>query len=430
MSHQSRSRSRSSSRSSTTEYAPEKVERKRGMRKGLYVFNALLTGVGDIALSEMVKKVSEEVFKTTNISTCVDEQSIKQVSNNVYECIMIVDRMGQHSEISTNRLSGFKDDVSWSLVEAKDVENWKEYYKTVSCRGCCQVGTPLNNNARIVDIFRKALQCKSISQCKSLITKLMDPLEMITYQERIMSVWSENYKRIRGERKIGNLYPVDENSGCITAIKNWIKDVFLGPQSRPKALFIIGETRTGKSMTVSNFLMEKEWIEYQAFDISAKEKYGLQNVFRILDDATFGIHKVDVLKMYLNNVDSTVNVKYGESVVVPIPTIVMLNKMSFIEILRDFSDKKWLGGNIVVYPEQTEETFTSHLVYESNIAEMVGKIYDETKPLINDVKWEDTLFYKALNITKQEFNSVYNNMKVGDDIWSEVRRYMLSRNTN
>lgn len=429
MSQQSRSRSRSSSRSTSSETAPQKRERKRGLRNGLYIFNALLSSTDATPLSEIVRKVSEEVFKSKNISTCIDERSISKTGDNTYECVMIVDRMGQHNELSRNRLSGFKDGVSWSLLEANDIENWKDYYKTVVCRGYCQVGTPLNPIAKIVDVFRKALECKSITQCRSMISSRLDPLELSIYEEKILNAWCENYKKIRGKKKVGDLYPVREDSGCIQVIMQWIKDVFTGPESRPKALFIVGETRSGKSMTISNFLMDKEWIEYQAFDVSAKNRYGEQKVFRILDDTTFGLHKVDVLKMYLNSVDSNVNVKYGETVIVPIPTIILLNQTSFFDILKDFSDRKWLAGNIVVYPKQDDETMTINL-YSSGLKEMREILYDDTKPMLSGVKWEDTLLYRALNVTEDEFKTVFNNMNVGEDIWKQLRKYVINRNNH
>lgn len=429
MSQQSSSRSRSSSRSTSSETAPQKRERKRGLRNGLYIFNALLSSTDSTPLSEIVRKVSEEVFKSKNISTCIDERSISKTGDNTYECVMIVDRMGQHNELSRNRLSGFKDGVSWSLLEANDIENWKDYYKTVVCRGYCQVGTPLNPIAKIVDVFRKALECKSITQCRSMISARLDPLELSIYEEKILNAWCENYKKIRGKKKVSDLYPVKEDSGCIQAIMQWIKDVFTGPESRPKALFIVGETRSGKSMTISNFLMDKEWIEYQAFDVSAKNRYGEQKVFRILDDTTFGLHKVDVLKMYLNSVDSNVNVKYGETVIVPIPTIILLNQTSFFDILKDFSDRKWLAGNIVVYPKQDDETMTINL-YSSGLKEMREILYDDTKPMLSSVKWEDTLLYRALNVTEDEFKTVFNNMNVGEDIWKQLRKYVINRNNH
>lgn len=429
MSQHSRSRSTSSRRSDTTETAPMKRERKRGLRNGLYIFNALISGVESTPLPEMIRRVSEEVFKSTNISTCVDEQTIKNVADNTYECVIIVDRMGQHSEVSRNRLSGCKDNISWSLLEADNIENWRDYYRSVACRGYCQVGTPVEPNARIVNVFRKALECKSITHCKSLISSMMNPLEQSTYSERILNAWCENYKKIRSMKKVEDLYPVNEESGCIQAIIDWIRTVFTGPESRPKALFIVGETRSGKSMTISNFLMDKRWIEYQAFDVSAKNRYGEQKVFRILDDTTFGLHGVDVLKMYLNSVDSNVNVKYGETIIVPIPTVILLNQTSFYDIVKDFSDRKWLAGNIVVYPRQNEETMTINL-YCSGLREMREILYDSTKPLMSSVKWEDTLLYKALKITEDEFNNIFNNMKVGEDIWKQLRKYAMNRNHN
>ena len=152
-------------------------------------------------------------------------------------------------------------------------------------------------------------------------------------------------------------------------------------------------------------------------------------MFRILDDTTFGLHKVDVLKMYLNSVDSNVNVKYGETVIVPIPTIILLNQTSFFDILKDFSDRKWLAGNIVVYPKQDDETMTINL-YSSGLKEMREILYDDTKPMLSSVKWEDTLLYRALNVTEDEFKTVFNNMNVGEDIWKQLRKYVINRNNH
>lgn len=419
------SRSRSRTRSVSREKAPA---RERGLRKGLYIFNALLNGPATSKIEDIARFVSEKVFGTKNVLTCVDIESVKMSEDGQYECIMIVDRMGQQSEMSRKRLSGEEGPYSWSLVEANEIENWRSYYKSVLSKGFCQNGTPIDDSTKIVTVFRNAMEKRSINECVNYAKRALNPVEWITYKEKIKCAWTERYKEIRARKRVGDLYPVKEESGCIIAIMNWIKEVFLGEQSRPKTLFVVGETRSGKSMTVSNFLIDKDWIEYQAFDVSAKDRYGEQKVFRILDDATFGIHTVDVLKMYMNSVDSNVNVKYGETVIVPIPTIILLNKANFVQILNEFSDKQWLGGNIVVYPEQVEDTFKTHFVYESNISEMAERLYDETKPMLDSVKWEDTMFFKALNITEKEFKEVFERMKIGDDIWKEVRKYLRNRN--
>ena len=408
-----------SSASTDAQKKPEKRERKRGLRKGLYVLRCIIGGRRP--LREMIDFAMTRIFGKDHVSICVDKQTVVDLGDNSYECVVIVDRAGVHSEVSEKFLDGRAPECEWHCKIADDIENWKAYFQIVSEQAYLQSGKAVDRFARINTVINEAISKRSISECKKFCRENLSCLEWSTYRQRICELWMEEYKQMRAEEEVTDLYPVKNDSGCICAIKDWIDEVFRTGPLRPRTLIIIGESRKGKSMTISNFLASRKWVEYQASDMSAKDKFGEQNLFRILDDTTFGIHTVDTLKMYLNSVDSCVNVKYGETTVVPIPTIMLLNRKSFAHIINTFSDNEWLHANVVLYPRQTEDIWGQKYVSEESIMQIHDDIYDTSKSRIPRVTWEDTMFYQVTGMNEIEFNRVYNSMKKGKDIWKCVR---------
>lgn len=406
-------------RNTDEEMKPVKQKRRRGLRKGLYVLRCVIAGRRP--LREMVEIAMTRIFGKEHVSICVDKDTVVDLGENTYECVVVVDRAGVHSEISERFLEGRLPECEWHCKVAEDIENWRGYFDVVSQKAYLQTGRAIDRMARINAVINDAMTTRSISECKRFCKSNMTGLEWATYGDRVCRLWMEEYKEMRAEEEVSDLYPVKNDSGCIIAVREWIKEVFISGPLRPRTLIIIGESRKGKSMTISNFLASRKWVEYQASDMSAKDKFGEQRLFRILDDTTFGLHTVDTLKMYLNSVDSCVNVKYGETTIIPFPTIMLLNRKSFAQIINTFSDNEWLHDNVVLYPRQEEDIWGQKYVDETRIKQITDDIYDTTKPKLPRVTWEDTLFYSVTGMNEVEFNRVYASMKKGKDIWKCVR---------
>ena len=139
-----------------------------------------------------------------------------------------------------------------------------------------------------------------------------------------------------------NRNAINEDLDEVKLIKKWVDENILEVKERPKVLFVIGSTLTGKSVFIKNFLFRREQMElYNGVITFQNYVQDPRKLVRIFDDPNFKMMDWEDIKNLFNGQEMTMKVLYDYKQVNPLPLIIIMNVPEFHKFLE--KNKEYIG---------------------------------------------------------------------------------------
>ena len=168
----------------------------------------------------------------------------------------------------------------------------------------------------------------------------------------------------------------NKNHPLYKAFVKYLVDIYRNGVDRFKTFICIGDTKIGKSVFFSKFIVPEQYYIYHSnFLEFSKMSNQPMKIFRIMDDINWDDVEPTLLKSLLNRNISSVNIKYGYEFIFPLIPIIVINKEDYENFRKRYSDIwEFLTQNTVIYPEQKNR----EVVQETEPLFLTDELADES----------------------------------------------------